>query len=66
MPRTRNQNAYYVVTNVGRRDLAWVHGKLAEWNTASKDGAVEHELLANCGLLALQGVPFSSRPAHIP
>ncbi|TFK80358.1 glycine cleavage system T protein [Polyporus arcularius HHB13444] len=53
-------DAYYVVTNAGRRDrdLAWFREKLAEWNageTAKAEGAVEHEVLEGWGLLALQG-----------
>ncbi|KAH8091707.1 glycine cleavage system T protein [Cristinia sonorae] len=53
-------DAFYVVTNAGRRDrdLAWFKEKLEEWNKtdlAKKEGGVEHEILENWGLLALQG-----------
>ncbi|EPQ27500.1 uncharacterized protein PFL1_05038 [Pseudozyma flocculosa PF-1] len=46
---------FYVVTNAGRRseDLAWIGGKMKEWN-ASKP-KVEHEVLEGWGLVALQG-----------
>ncbi|KAL1736143.1 hypothetical protein EV714DRAFT_279513 [Schizophyllum commune] len=55
-----SQDAFYVVTNAGRRerDLAWFKEKLAEWNAgevAKKEGPVEHEVLEGWGLLALQG-----------
>ncbi|PSR72206.1 hypothetical protein PHLCEN_2v11913 [Hermanssonia centrifuga] len=53
------QDAYYVVTNAGRReeDLAWFKQKVEEWNSSerAKDGKVEHEILEEWGLLALQG-----------
>lgn len=53
------QNAFYVVTNAGRRDrdLPWFQQKLKEWNAGvrAKDGKVELEVLENWGLLALQG-----------
>ncbi|KAF9228892.1 aminomethyltransferase [Gyrodon lividus] len=57
---TKHSNvAYYVVTNAGRRDrdLAWFRAKLDEWNASerAKDGKVEHEVLENWGLIALQG-----------
>lgn len=53
-------DAYYVVTNAGRRDrdLAWFASQLAHWNQsdiAKKLGPVEHEVLDGWGLLALQG-----------
>jgi len=52
-------DAFYVVTNAGRReeDLAWFKEKLAEWNSSErgKNGPVEHEVLEGWGLLALQG-----------
>ncbi|KAI0364570.1 glycine cleavage system T protein [Pilatotrama ljubarskyi] len=53
-------DAYYVVTNAGRRDrdLAWFRDRLEEWNKgelARKEGPVEHEILEDWGLLALQG-----------
>jgi len=52
-------DAFYVVTNAGRRteDLAWFKARLAEWNASerAKDGHVEHEVLDGWGLLALQG-----------
>ena len=54
------EDAYYVVTNAGRRerDLAWFAEKLAEWNAGEKargEGGVVHEVLDGWGLLALQG-----------
>lgn len=47
---------YYVVTNAGRRDedLSWFAEKLQEWNAKHSD-KVEHEILENWGLVALQG-----------
>ncbi|PIL27982.1 hypothetical protein GSI_09926 [Ganoderma sinense ZZ0214-1] len=53
-------DAFYVVTNAGRRDrdLAWFKQKLDEWNAGEKaraEGKVEHEVLQDWGLLALQG-----------
>lgn len=53
-------DAYYVVTNAGRRerDLAWLRERLEEWNSgapARERGPVEHEVLEGWGLLALQG-----------
>jgi aminomethyltransferase len=52
-------DAYYVVTNAGRRDrdLAWFTEKLQEWNHSSRAeaGKVEMEVLEDWGLLALQG-----------
>ncbi|EKM50836.1 uncharacterized protein PHACADRAFT_153081 [Phanerochaete carnosa HHB-10118-sp] len=53
------QDAFYVVTNAGRRDrdLPWFQQKLEEWNASerAKGGKVELELLDSWGLLALQG-----------
>ncbi|EIM79335.1 glycine cleavage system T protein [Stereum hirsutum FP-91666 SS1] len=53
------EDAFYVVTNAGRRaeDLAWFKAKLEGWNNSerAKAGAVEHEVLEGWGLLALQG-----------
>ncbi|EJF58046.1 glycine cleavage system T protein [Dichomitus squalens LYAD-421 SS1] len=54
------EDAFYVVTNAGRRDrdLAWFKEKLEEWNAGEKakaEGKVEHEVLEDWGLLALQG-----------
>ncbi|KAF9461121.1 hypothetical protein BDZ94DRAFT_1221860 [Collybia nuda] len=62
---TKHDNdAYYVVTNAGRRerDLAWIGEKLAEWNASEKagEGVVEMEVLENWGLLALQGPESAS------
>jgi aminomethyltransferase len=61
-------DAFYVVTNAGRRteDLAWFDARLTEWNSSdrAKDGPVEHEVLDGWGLLALQGMsypPFGDR-----
>lgn len=47
---------YYVVTNAGRReeDLSWFAEKLQEWNAKHSD-KVEHEILEDWGLVALQG-----------
>lgn len=47
---------YYVVTNAGRReeDLSWFSKKLQEWNTKYSE-KVEHEILEDWGLVALQG-----------
>ncbi|KAF4610782.1 hypothetical protein D9613_007251 [Agrocybe pediades] len=57
-------DAFYVVTNAGRRDadLAWFSQKLKEWNDSERgrEGPVEHEVLENWGLLALQGNNFSA------
>ncbi|KAI6150689.1 hypothetical protein BKA82DRAFT_4118635 [Pisolithus tinctorius] len=54
-----SDDAFYVVTNAGRRDrdLAWFRQKLEEWNSGeqAKDGKVEHEVLEDWGLVALQG-----------
>ncbi|EJF58044.1 Aminomethyltransferase folate-binding domain-containing protein [Dichomitus squalens LYAD-421 SS1] len=60
-------DAFYVVTNAGRRDrdLAWFKERLEEWNTSEKakaEGKVEHEVLEDWGLLALQGM----RSAFVP
>lgn len=57
---TKHANdAFYVVTNAGRRDrdLSHLKAKLEEWNASdrAKDGKVEHEVLDGWGLLALQG-----------
>ncbi|TBU39326.1 glycine cleavage system T protein [Dichomitus squalens] len=54
------EDAFYVVTNAGRRnrDLAWFKEKLEKWNAGEKakaEGKVEHEVLEDWGLLALQG-----------
>lgn len=47
------------MTNAGRRDrdLAWFKEKLEEWNASdsAKSGKVEHEILEDWGLVALQG-----------
>ncbi|EMD39401.1 hypothetical protein CERSUDRAFT_82124 [Gelatoporia subvermispora B] len=52
-------DAFYVVTNAGRRDrdLAWIKERLEEWDStrAAEAGKVEHEVLEDWGLLALQG-----------
>ncbi|KAG1728731.1 uncharacterized protein EDB91DRAFT_1239320 [Suillus paluster] len=56
-----SEDAYYVVTNAGRRDrdLTWFKEKLEEWNASdgAKGGKVEHEVLEDWGLVALQGQP---------
>ncbi|KAG8819401.1 Aminomethyltransferase, mitochondrial [Serendipita sp. 401] len=51
-----NPDEYYVVTNAGRReeDLSWFAAKLKEWNDSHSD-KVEHEILEDWGLVALQG-----------
>lgn len=53
------EDAFYVVTNAGRReqDLAWFKAKLEEWNASERAqaGKVEWEVLDGWGLLALQG-----------
>lgn len=55
-------DAFYVVTNAGRRteDLAWFEARLMEWNASerAKKGPVEHEVLDEWGLLALQGMLY--------
>jgi aminomethyltransferase len=51
-------DAFYVVTNAGCRekDLSWFKSKLEEWNAGTgKAGQVEHEILEDWGLVALQG-----------
>jgi len=54
-----SDEAFYVVTNAGTRDkdLAWFRDKLATWNMSerAKEGPVEHEVMENWGLIALQG-----------
>ncbi|KAF8633898.1 hypothetical protein AX17_004340 [Amanita inopinata Kibby_2008] len=64
---TKHSNdAFYVVTNAGRRDrdLAWFTSQLAEWNAPNgmggKSGQVEMEVLEGWGLLALQGPQAAS------
>ncbi|KAG6883511.1 hypothetical protein C0992_008594 [Termitomyces sp. T32_za158] len=62
---TKHSNeAYYVVTNAGRRDrdLPWFQAKLEEWNSSErgKGGPVEMEVLEGWGLLALQGPEAAS------
>ena len=58
------EDAFYVVTNAGRRDrdLAWFKEKLEEWNSSPKSagGKVEHQVLEGWGLLALQGMVLFS------
>lgn len=53
-------DAFYIVTNAGRRDrdLEWFRERLAEWNSEQgkgKDAPVELEVLEDWGLVALQG-----------
>lgn len=55
-----SEDAFYVVTNAGRRDrdLGWFTQKIEEWNNdsgKSEKGKVEMEILEGWGLLALQG-----------
>jgi aminomethyltransferase len=63
-------DAYYVVTNAGRRerDLSWFKSKLEEWNASerAKDGKVEMEILEDWGLLALQGWTSATRTMIYP
>jgi len=58
------EDAFYVVTNAGRRDrdLAWFKEKLEAWNSSenAKKGQVEMEVLEDWGLLALQGPKAAS------
>jgi aminomethyltransferase len=61
---TKHANdAFYVVTNAGRRDrdLSHFKEKLEGWNASdrAKDGKVEHEVLDGWGLVALQGTNSS-------
>ncbi len=52
-------DAFYVVTNAGCRDkdLSWFKSKLEEWNASrGREGPVEHEVLEDWGLVALQGL----------
>jgi hypothetical protein len=64
------QDAFYVVTNAGRRDrdIQWITEKLNEWNSSERgeSGPVEMEILEGWGLLALQGrsseIPFNTIP----
>ncbi|EIW75330.1 glycine cleavage system T protein [Coniophora puteana RWD-64-598 SS2] len=54
------KDAFYVVTNAGRRDadMAWFKERLEEWNTergGKGGGKVEWEVLDGWGLVALQG-----------
>lgn len=53
------EDAFYVVTNAGRRDrdLPWLREKLDEWNSSprAEKGKVEMEVLEDWGLVALQG-----------
>ena len=57
-----SDDAFYVVTNAGRRerDLAWIKEKIQEWNNSERAarGAVSLELLDGWGLVALQGIVF--------
>lgn len=51
-----NDEKFYVVTNAGRRDedLAWIGDRLKDWQEQGKP-AVEHTVLEEQGLVALQG-----------
>lgn len=48
---------FYVVTNAGRReeDLQWISERLQDWRKNGDKGEVEHIVLENQGLVALQG-----------
>lgn len=64
------EDAFYVVTNAGRRerDLGWFSEKIDEWNNgerAKRDGPVEMEVLDGWGLVALQGILFPFLPADL-
>ncbi|PFH48645.1 hypothetical protein AMATHDRAFT_64944 [Amanita thiersii Skay4041] len=57
-----SSDAFYIVTNAGRRDrdLPWFRSQLEEWNSpqglgGQKGDPVEMEILEDWGLLALQG-----------
>ncbi|KAF8739530.1 hypothetical protein AX14_009300 [Amanita brunnescens Koide BX004] len=58
--------AFYVVTNAGRReeDLAWITSQLKEWNSpggpGGQNGPVEMEVMEGWGLIALQGPQAAS------
>ncbi|KAF9261839.1 glycine cleavage system T protein [Marasmius fiardii PR-910] len=59
------EDAFYIVTNAGRRDrdLQWFKDKLEEWNSEKgkgKGAKVELEVLEGWGLLALQGPESAS------
>jgi aminomethyltransferase len=60
-------NSFYIVTNAGRRneDLAWFSKQLDIWNSSDKAaaGKVEHEVMENWGLVALQGTSYPL-PTH--
>jgi hypothetical protein len=55
-------DAFYIVTNAGRRDrdLSWIREKLAEWNVSEKgkECPVDMEVMEGWGLLAIQGLFF--------
>jgi aminomethyltransferase len=61
-------DAFYMVTNAGRRerDLSWIREKLREWNASEKgkEGPVEMEVMDGWGLLAIQG-SFLSNPCFV-
>lgn len=52
-----SDTSFYVVTNAGRRseDLAWIDEQLQAWNAAHASEPVTHEVMAEQGLVALQG-----------
>jgi len=58
------KDAFYIVTNAGRRDrdLLWFEEKLKEWNSSdrSQEGPVELQVLDDWGLVALQGPEAAS------
>ena len=52
-----NDDKYYVVTNAGRRaeDLQWISERLAEFKKNNSGAEVNHTVLEDQGLIALQG-----------
>lgn len=48
---------FYVVTNAGRRveDLEWISERLQDWGKEGKKASVQHTVLEDQGLVALQG-----------
>ncbi|KIL60840.1 hypothetical protein M378DRAFT_130285 [Amanita muscaria Koide BX008] len=61
-----SSNAFYVVTNAGRRDedLPWFTTQLEKWNSpegpGGKEGPVEMEVMEDWGLIAIQGPQAAS------
>jgi len=63
-----SEDAYYVVTNAGRRDrdIAWFKSTVEKWNAGEsvKVGPVELKVMEGWGLLALQGALFPMMNFH--